>query len=108
MLLCSLLSECATLSRHLLLQEFPADQPGKYINKLDLGLLKAKLLAEYEYVADNKINVKFVDITFFLGPFQLNRVRVERIAPHSSWHAQCPTYICPLCIMNMWDVQKVG
>ncbi|KAK9847180.1 hypothetical protein WJX84_012392 [Apatococcus fuscideae] len=54
-------------------QEFPADQPGKYINKLDLGLLKAKLLAEYEYVADNKINVKFVDITFFLGPFQLNR-----------------------------------
>ncbi|KAK9825275.1 hypothetical protein WJX74_004899 [Apatococcus lobatus] len=54
-------------------QEFPADQPGKYINKLDLGLLKANLLAEYNYVANNKINVKFVDITFSLGPFKINR-----------------------------------
>lgn len=57
------------------MQEFPADQPGKYINKLDLGLLKANLLAEYKYEANNKINVKFVDITFLLGPFKINRVR---------------------------------
>ena len=56
------------------MQEFPAEQPGKYINKLDLGLLKANLLAEYKYEANNKINVKFVDITFMLGPFKINRV----------------------------------
>lgn len=57
------------------MQEFPSDQPGKYINKLDLGLLKANLLAEYKHEANNKINVKFVDITFQLGPFKINRVR---------------------------------
>ena len=48
---------------------------GKYINKLDLGLLKANLLAEYKHEANTKINVKFVDITFQLGPFKINRVR---------------------------------
>ncbi len=55
------------------LQVFPEDQPGIYINTLQLGPLRADLSANYEYSGSNKINVSFIDIAAFLGPLQLIR-----------------------------------
>lgn len=51
-------------------QEFPADRQGIYYNKVQCGILKAKLTADYEYEKDNKINVSFTAIQFMLGPFK--------------------------------------
>ena len=45
---------------YLLMQEFPADQPGRYVNKVDFGALRAYLGAKYFYESDQKIRVKFV------------------------------------------------
>ena len=45
---------------YLLLQEFPADQPGRYINKVAFGALRAYLGAKYFYENDKKIRVRFV------------------------------------------------
>ncbi|DBA85380.1 TPA: hypothetical protein ACH3X2_006059 [Trebouxia sp. C0005] len=54
-------------------QVFPEDQPGIYINKLQLGPIRADLSANYDYSGANKINVSFIDIAAFLGPLQLIR-----------------------------------
>ena len=56
-----------------LLQVFPEDQPGIYINKLQLGPIRADLSANYEYSGADKIDVSFIDIAAFLGPLQLIR-----------------------------------
>ena len=52
---------------------FPEDQPGIYINKLQLGPIRADLSANYDYSGANKIDVSFIDIAAFLGPLQLIR-----------------------------------
>ncbi|KAK9803094.1 hypothetical protein WJX73_000674 [Symbiochloris irregularis] len=54
-------------------QEFPANEKGFYYNRVNFGLLKAKLRAEYFKVRDDKINVNFTDFTFFLGPFKISK-----------------------------------
>lgn len=54
-------------------QVFPEDQPGIYINKLQLGPIRADLSANYDYSGANKIDVSFIDIAAFLGPLQLIR-----------------------------------
>ncbi len=55
------------------LQVFPEDQPGVYVNKLQLGPIRADLSANYDYSGANKIDVSFIDIAAFLGPLQLVR-----------------------------------
>ncbi len=55
------------------MQVFPEDQPGIYINKLQLGPIRADLSANYDYSGANKIDVSFIDIAAFLGPLQLIR-----------------------------------
>ena len=56
-----------------MIQVFPEDQPGIYINKLQLGPVRADLSANYEYLGADKIDVSFIDIAAFLGPLQLIR-----------------------------------
>ena len=56
------------------MQVFPADMPGQYINKVDFGLVKADLLANYKKTARDNINVDFVYIRFMLGPFTFKQV----------------------------------
>ena len=56
-----------------MIQVFPEDKPGMYINKLQLGPVRADLLAQYKYSGSNRINVTFIDIAAFLGPLQLIR-----------------------------------
>lgn len=52
-------------------QVFPANQPGIYINKLQLGPIRADLSANYKFSASDKIDVNFVDIAAYLGPLRL-------------------------------------
>lgn len=52
-------------------QVFPEDQPGIYINKLQLGPLRADLSANYSYSGSSQIDVSFIDISAYLGPIQL-------------------------------------
>ena len=54
-----------------LLQVFPKDQPGIYINKLKLGPVQADLTAKYKYVGSERIDVNFVDIAAYLGSVRL-------------------------------------
>lgn len=56
------------------MQVFPADMPGQYINKVDFGLVKADLLANYTKTAQDNINVDFVYIRFMLGPLSFKQV----------------------------------
>lgn len=51
-------------------QDFPADQPGFYFNKLALGPLRAELLADYKKVRADRLDVEFKYTDFFLGPFK--------------------------------------
>ena len=53
------------------LQVFPANQPGIYINKLQLGPVRADLAANYKFSASDKIDVNFIDIAAYLGPLRL-------------------------------------
>lgn len=56
------------------LQVFPQDQPGQYINKVDFGLVKADLLANYKQPAHDRIDVAFEYINWQLGPLQFKQV----------------------------------
>ena len=44
---------------------------GVYVNKLQLGPIRADLSANYEFSAPDKIDVSFIDIAAFLGPLRL-------------------------------------
>lgn len=45
------------------------------MNKVDFGLVKADLLANYEKPQENRINVDFEWIRFMLGPLSFKKVR---------------------------------
>lgn len=61
------------------MQVFPANQPGIYINKLQLGPIRADLSANYKFSASDKIDVNFVDIAAYLGPLRLVQKVTQRI-----------------------------
>ncbi|BDA42824.1 hypothetical protein COCOBI_03-7170 [Coccomyxa sp. Obi] len=54
-------------------QVFPQDQLGQYINKVDFGLVKADLLANYKQPARDRIDVAFEYIHWQLGPLQFKQ-----------------------------------
>ena len=56
-------------------QEFPEDTRGQYVNKVDFGLVKADLLANYEKPQETRIDVDFEWIRFMLGPLSFKKVR---------------------------------
>ena len=60
-------------TRHV--QVFPEDSRGQYVNKVDFGLVKADLLANYEKPQRDRINVAFEWIKFMLGPLSFKKVR---------------------------------
>ena len=45
------------------------------MNKVDFGLVKADLLANYEKPQETRINVDFEWIRFMLGPLSFKKVR---------------------------------
>ena len=53
---------------------FPEDSRGQYVNKVDFGLVKADLLANYENPQKDRIDVAFEWIRFMLGPFSFKKV----------------------------------
>lgn len=55
-------------------QEFPSDQPGKYVNKLYLGPVTASLLADYKQTTRERIDVSFVNLSVTAGPFKWTKV----------------------------------
>ena len=57
------------------MQVFPEDSRGQYINKVDFGLVKADLLANYERPQRDRINVAFEWIRSMLGPLSFKKVR---------------------------------
>ena len=57
------------------LQVFPEDSRGQYVNKVDFGLVKADLLANYDKPQWDRINVAFEWIRFMLGPLSFKKVR---------------------------------
>lgn len=57
-------------------QVFPEDSRGQYVNKVDFGLVKADLLANYERPQKDRINVAFEWIKFMLGPLSFKMVRL--------------------------------
>ena len=56
-------------------QVFPEDSRGQYVNKVDFGLVKADLLANYDKPQRDRINVAFEWIRFMLGPLSFKKVR---------------------------------
>ena len=44
---------------------------GVYVNKLQLGPIRADLSATYKFSASDKIDVNFIDIAAYLGPLRL-------------------------------------
>ncbi len=66
------------------MQVFPAYMPGQYINKVDFGLVKADLLANYQKTGRDNINVDFVHIRFMLGPFTFKQVECARMSAHTA------------------------
>ena len=57
------------------MQVFPQDSRGQYVNKVDFGLVKADLLANYNTPQRDRINVAFEWIRFMLGPLSFKKVR---------------------------------
>lgn len=55
------------------MQEFPADLPGQYLNKVDFGLVKAKLLGYYKK-SGQRVNLFFLWTEFSCGPFKFKKV----------------------------------
>ncbi|KAK9909381.1 hypothetical protein WJX75_001353 [Coccomyxa subellipsoidea] len=55
------------------LQDFPANQVGKYVNKVDFGLVQADLLANFKQPARDRILVAFEYIDWQLGPFKFRQ-----------------------------------
>jgi len=66
-------------------QEFPADLPGQYLNKVDFfgGLVKARLLGNYMKQSRQRINLLFLWTEFSLGPFKFKKVRPLFPAPRT-------------------------
>ena len=58
---------------------FPDDSRGQYVNKVDFGLVKADLLANYERPQKDRINVAFEWIRFMLGPLSFKKVGPSHI-----------------------------
>ena len=60
-----------------ILQVFPPDTPGGYLNRVELlgGAASAQLSAEYRQVRADRLDLVFGDTVFQVGPFQLTRVR---------------------------------
>ena len=44
---------------------------GVYVNKLQLGPIRADLSANYKFSASDKIDVNFIDNAAYLGPLRL-------------------------------------
>ncbi|CAK0742332.1 hypothetical protein CVIRNUC_001389 [Coccomyxa viridis] len=61
-------------------QVFPEDSRGQYVNKVDFGLVKADLLANYNTPQRDRINVAFEWIRFMLGPLSF-----KKVAPICDW-----------------------
>ncbi|CAL5219426.1 g1255 [Coccomyxa viridis] len=59
-------------------QVFPEDSGGQYVNKIDFGLVKADLLANYEKPQRDRINVAFEWIKFMLGPLSFKKEFTNR------------------------------
>ena len=57
------------------LQVFPEDSRGQYVNKVDFGLVKADLLANYNTPQRDRINAAFEWIRFMLGTLSFRKVR---------------------------------
>ena len=57
------------------MQVFPEDSRDQYVNKVDFGLVKADLLANYDKPQRDRINVAFEWIKFMLGPLSFKKVR---------------------------------
>ena len=55
------------------MQEFPADLPGQYLNKVDFGVVKAKLLGNYKK-SGQRVNLVFLWTEFSCGPFKFKKV----------------------------------
>ena len=55
----------------LYVQIFPGDRKQQYVNRLQIGPLRADLLADYQYKSPDRINVQFVDVTLFVGGLKL-------------------------------------
>ena len=55
------------------MQEFPADLPGQYLNNVDFGLVKAKLLGNYNK-SGLRVNLVFLWTEFSCGPFKFKKV----------------------------------
>ena len=70
-----LYSKAAVRGGGLALQVFPEDSKGQYVNKVDFGLVKADLLANYDKPQRDRINVDFEWIRFMLGPLSFKKVR---------------------------------
>ena len=70
---------------------FPEDQPGIYINKLQLGPLRADLSANYSYSGSSQIDVSFIDISAYLGPIRL----VQKVHISMLHSIICSTYSMP-------------
>jgi hypothetical protein len=59
------------------LQDFPANQVGKYVNKVDFGLVQADLLANFKQPARDRILVAFEYIDWQLGPFKFRQASTQ-------------------------------
>ncbi|KAK9828058.1 hypothetical protein WJX81_006351 [Elliptochloris bilobata] len=54
-------------------QDFPADLPGQYFNKVDFGgVLRARLLGNYEKTG-NRVDLVFLWTEFSLGPLKFKK-----------------------------------
>lgn len=71
----SVSSKAAVEEGEFALQVFPEDSRGQYVNKVDFGLVKADLLANYNTPQRDRINVAFEWIRFMLGPLSFKKVR---------------------------------
>ncbi len=55
----------------LYVQIFPGDRQQQYVNRIQIGPLRADLLADYQYKSPESIDVQFVDVTLFVGGLKL-------------------------------------
>ena len=74
-------------------QVFPASQPGVYINKLQLGSIRADLSANYDFSSADQIDVAFIDISAYLGPLRL----INKVMKRNSSVICPPTLLQTLC-----------
>lgn len=70
-----------------LVQIFPEDRPGVYVNRLKLGPITADLAANYVYSSSKQIDVSFIDIAAYLGSLRL----IQKVGPVGSQFVQTVT-----------------